>query len=253
MADLPKIKAIILGINGWYDTELGNTISILIDAPDYYMILDGGNGIYKLDKYLIQNKPVYLFLSHFHLDHIEGLHILPKFRFNSDLNIIGQRGTREIINTLLNSPFSTPAASFKFKINIIEYPNDNDKIPIDCLILPLVHSTVSLGIRLQIGDNIIAYCPDTGYCANAVELAKNADIVFAECANLSGQFNIGWPHLNPETAAKIAVEASARKLILVHFDAENYKTEELRLNAQKTAASIFPSTVAGKDGMIIEI
>jgi len=38
---------------------------------------------------LKKDLPVYLFLSHFHIDHIEGLHTLAKFKFKS-LEIIGQ-------------------------------------------------------------------------------------------------------------------------------------------------------------------
>ena len=65
-------KIIFLGTNGWYDTDTGNTICILIDSPLFTIILDAGNGIAKLDRYADFNKPAYLFLSHFHLDHIAG-------------------------------------------------------------------------------------------------------------------------------------------------------------------------------------
>ena len=46
----------------------------------YDIIFDAGNGIAKADRYISQEKPVLLFLSHFHIDHIAGLHTLVKFR-----------------------------------------------------------------------------------------------------------------------------------------------------------------------------
>jgi len=46
-----------LGTNGWYDTDTGNTICILIDTEEYGIILDAGNGIYKLDTLTSLNKP----------------------------------------------------------------------------------------------------------------------------------------------------------------------------------------------------
>ena len=51
-------------------------------------------------------KPIFLFLSHFHLDHIIGLHVLNKFNFAQGLTIIGQSGTRDLLNKIINSPFT---------------------------------------------------------------------------------------------------------------------------------------------------
>ncbi len=73
------MKITFLGTNGWYDTSTGNTICILVETDKYNIVLDAGNGLYKIDRYISSEKPVYLFLSHFHLDHIIGLHILGKF------------------------------------------------------------------------------------------------------------------------------------------------------------------------------
>lgn len=46
------MKIIFLGTNGWYDTKTGNTICTLIETDNEYIILDAGNGIYKIDKYI---------------------------------------------------------------------------------------------------------------------------------------------------------------------------------------------------------
>lgn len=54
------MRIIFLGTNGWYDTDTGNTTCALIDTKSCYIILDAGNGIYKADKYIKENKPVYL-------------------------------------------------------------------------------------------------------------------------------------------------------------------------------------------------
>ena len=81
-----KIKVIFLGTNGWYDTATGNTVCVLIDAPEAYVVLDAGTGLYKLDQYIKdRKKPIYLFLSHFHFDHIIGLHAMAKFRFKQGM------------------------------------------------------------------------------------------------------------------------------------------------------------------------
>ncbi len=92
---------------------------------------------------------------------------------------------------------------------------------------------------------------DTGYCSGAVDLARNADLLFTECAYPPGIRRPEWPHLNPETAAKIASEAGAKELVLVHFDAFNYQGINDRKKAEEIAREVFPASLAGFDGMEI--
>ena len=248
-----SLKLIFLGTNGWYDTQTGNTICILIEAQDYYLILDAGSGLHKLDDYRKKPKPVYLFLSHFHLDHIQGLHILDKFSFPKGLYIFGQKGTKDVLKIFQNKPFTMPVEELPVKPHILEFPECEKMLPFEATVLEMLHACPTLGIRLKISGKIISYCPDTGYCENAVTVAKNSDLLIADCAYKSGQTQETWPHLNPETAAKIAFEAKAKKLVLVHFDASNYKTFEDRDKAEQISRKTFANTYASRDNMEIEI
>jgi len=247
-----KIKIIFLGTNGWYDSDTGSTICTLIDAKDHYILLDAGNGIYKADKYIDKKKPVYLFLSHFHIDHIEGLHILEKFSdtFKS-LKIFGQPGTARIIDYFLGDKFSIPLSRLRFKTKIIELKQGFHKVPFNVQCLKLLHSSTCYGYRLEIGDKVISYCTDTGYCANAIKLAKNADLLISECSFKSGQVNSDWPHLNPELAARLAKEAAVKQMYLTHFDANIYKSIKMRAQAKISSKRIFNNTVAAKDMMMV--
>jgi ribonuclease BN (tRNA processing enzyme) len=247
------MKITFLGTNGWYDTSTGNTICILVETERYDIILDAGNGLYKTDRYISNKKPIYLFLSHFHLDHIIGLHILGKFNFNQGLYICGQAGTKEILNKIIALPFSMPLDRLGYKIELYDLPQKKQKIPFKFEFLPLLHSSLTLGYRFELDNKVISYCPDTGYCENAVKLAKNADLLITECAFKPGQTSDDWPHLNPETAARIAKEAAAKKLVLVHFDASIYQSLEERKQAEEVAKKIFGNTVAATDNMQIEI
>jgi len=114
------MEIIFLGTNGWYDSDTGNTICTLINSEKYHIILDAGNGISKADQYIDDDLPVYLFLSHFHLDHIEGLHILNKFHFSQGLKIFGQKGTREVLNTIVNDPFTVPLEKLPYPVEVGE-------------------------------------------------------------------------------------------------------------------------------------
>jgi len=249
------MKIVFLGTNGWYDTVTGNTICTLVQTADYDILLDAGNGIAKADQYGVgeNGRPVYLFLSHFHLDHVVGLHTLAKFSFPGGLTICGPEGSRSILHTLVNQPFTLSLDDLPYPVTVLEAPAEQARLPFPVEARPLLHASLTMGYRIELENQIISYCPDTGYCENAVRLSREAELLIAECAYQSGQGSEDWPHLNPETAAQIAKEAKAKRLALVHFDARLYHTLELRQVAEEDARAIFPNTFAANDGMEIDV
>lgn len=249
-----KVKIIFLGTNGWYDTDTGNTICVLIDAPSAYIVLDAGNGIYKLDQYIKEDKPIYLFLSHLHIDHIEGLHTMAKFKFKQEFFICVPKGRKKQFNIFMNWPYTIPPKELKIKAKVLELKRKTHNfIGFKAIQLPLRHIGGCTGYRFEFGDKVIAYVPDTGLCDNAYKLADNADLLIAECAMKQGIGDVNWPHLNPKTAADIAQKANAGKLALVHFDAEVYQTLGEREKAGKIAQKTFKNTIVAKDGMRVAL
>lgn len=246
------MKVIFLGTNGWYDTKTGNTTCILIETKKEYIILDAGNGLYKIDKYIISKKPIYLFLSHFHLDHIVGFHILNKFSFTQGIDVYGPPGTEKIFTTIINNPYTMPIRQLKTEIRLNELDKKSN-VPVNVEFRQLKHSSRCYGFRFTLEGKTISYCPDTGVCENAIKLAKDADLLVTECSFKSGQYDKEWPHLNPEEAAQIAKQASVKKLALIHFDANIYQTLSERKEAQEKARRIFKNTFAAIDDMEIEV
>lgn len=245
------MKVIFAGTNGWFETGTGNTLCVLLKTEHYDIIFDAGSGLFRLDRYIDGTKPVYLFLSHFHMDHISGLHGLSKLKCSRGLVIAGQEGTARVMNIIVNRPYTKPLNELKYRAEVLELPRDLDKIPFSMEALPLKHSDPCYGYRINIDGRTVAFCTDTGYCENAVKLSRNADILISECSFLPGQESEEWPHLNPEQAARIALDADAKKLVLTHFDAARYLTVEHRMNAERSARLIFPHTIASADLMEI--
>lgn len=249
------MKVIFLGTNGWYDTETGNTTCILIEAEDYFIILDAGNGFYKIDQYITSTskKPIYLFLSHFHLDHIVGLHILNKFDFSQGMRIYGQAGTKDILHTIINEPYTVPFAKLPFEVEVYELSEGLHNIPFSVECKFLLHSSKCMGYRFELDGKIITYIPDTGICENAIELSENANLLITECSFKIGQRNTEWQHLNPEDAAQIAKDARAKNLALVHFDANIYRSLEERIEMQEKMKKVFKNLIVTFDNMEMEI
>ncbi|MCP4051143.1 MAG: ribonuclease Z [bacterium] len=247
------MKIYFLGTNGWYDTKTGNTLCILLETSNYYIILDAGNGIHKLNQYITIDKPVYLFISHFHLDHIIGLNTLCLLNFNNGLVIFGPEDIKKNLNHFLRRPFTTPISKLPWPVEILEVPSQSDKLPFSCDFLPLEHSIYTLGLRVMQDNKVLSFCTDTVFCSNAVKLSKNADLLITECFFKPGQINENYMHLNPESAARMALESNAAKLALVHFNPLNYPSLDKRHEALNAAKAIFENTVCGFDDMSIDL
>jgi len=246
------MKLHFLGTNGWYDTRLGNTLSILLDTDQAYIVFDAGGGFYKLDRYIKEDKPIIVLLSHFHLDHIIGLHALAKFNFIQGIKVFGPKGIKKLFNIIINTPYSMPVNKLKTKLTVNEFSN-NLKLPVDIEYKELRHVGVCYGYRVSVDNKSVVFCTDTGPCRNLNLLAKGADILITESSLPPGQVDNNWPHLNPQQVALIAKQAKVNKLFLAHFDAGVYLTNKDKILAQSAARKIFENTWAAKDGLSVRI
>jgi len=245
------MKIVFLGTNGWFDTRTGNTVCILVETDNEYIILDAGNGFHKIDRYILDDKPLYLFLSHLHLDHVVGLHIMNKFSIPRGIDVYGPPGTVKHLGTLIRQPFTANLQALNTPLRL----HDLGAGPPPPFLLAwkkLVHVSPCYGYRFQLAGKILTYCTDTGPCRNLTLLARGADLLITECA-YKGNENYNWPHLNPRSAAEVAREAGARKLVLIHFDASLYTSLQDRREAQARAREIFRNTVAARDGQVMRL
>jgi ribonuclease BN (tRNA processing enzyme) len=247
------MQVTFLGTNGWFDTPTGNTVSVLVQTREYDIIFDAGSGIAKADRYISQEKPVYLFLSHFHIDHIAGLHTLVKFRLKQGLKIFCMPGGSVLLHTFVKEPFTVPLDNLPYPVHIIELNEGVHKIPFTVECRPLVHPVPCYGYRVEINSKVIAFCTDTGVCDNAVTLARNADLLITECGLKPGDSSPAWPHLNPQDAIGIASNAGAKRLALLHFGAEVYKSLGERKAVQDQFEHLSPGLLVTTDDLTIDV
>ncbi|MDQ3931354.1 MAG: ribonuclease Z [Actinomycetota bacterium] len=86
---------------------------------------------------------------------------------------------------------------------------------------------------------------DTGLCATAVDLARNADLLLCEATFLSEDAHLAaeYKHLTAADAARLAREAGARRLVLTHFSQRYDGTERFGQEARE----IFSDVIVGED------
>lgn len=250
------MKIIFLGTNGWYSSPTGDTPCILIDAKDQYVVLDAGNGIYKLDKYIKDDKPISLFISHFHIDHVSGLHTLAKFDFKQGIDVYVGVGRSKDFETLVNPPFTVGykpkpenIVKLKTEIRLNELTEEGENIPYRAAAIKQHHGYVDHSFRFELEGKTIAYTGDCGFTDQAEKLAKDADLLICECANKKTKEPDLWGHFDPTQAGNLAKECKVKQLILTHFGAHLYTTLDERKLAENEAKKIFPQTTAALDGM----
>ena len=97
----------------------------------------------------------------------------------------------------------------------------------------------------------ISYVIDTVFTQNAVNLAKNSDLLICESSYLSNLKEKAEKnkHMTAQEAGQIASQADVKQLIITHYSARYKQVDELL----EEAKTIFPNTKAAFDLMKIKL
>jgi ribonuclease Z len=98
---------------------------------------------------------------------------------------------------------------------------------------------------------VVAFVMDTAMCDDALELARDADLLICESTFLDENRDLAteYGHLTARQAAQLARDAGARSLLLTHFSQREPDTARY----VEEAAAVFPRVVGADDGMRIPI
>lgn len=97
----------------------------------------------------------------------------------------------------------------------------------------------------------MAFIMDTRFCQNAIELARDVDLLVCESTYLASESREARDHghMTATEAATIAKEAGAKKLVLTHFSQRYQSVQPFLEEARK----LHDNVVAAKDGRRIPI
>lgn len=250
----------------------GNTTCIEIrPANGTLIILDCGSGIRALGKSLLREfgeHPVhaYVFMTHFHWDHIQGIpFFLPLYKrgnvflFHSVLRKgLELRGAVEgqMVNPYFPVDMSAMGAIRHF------YDLDASPINLSGAIIssaPLNHPQECVAYRIEADGATFVLATDTEpgspFHDRAVrELAKGADVLIYDAQftpeQLAGEKK-GWGHSSWLDGTSIARECGVKQLVLFHHDpdSDDYFVDGLAEKARQE----FPNSVGASEGMVIDL
>ncbi len=218
----------------------GNTPCIEVIEGSQRMILDAGTGILEIDfNRDYPEKRVDIFLTHLHMDHIQGLAFCkPLFTPGREVHIWGPGGSSEPLISRLNrflSPplFPIPLRDVPSKLTIHELSEDSFTFgDFEITTKFINHPGPTLGYRVQGKSRTIAYIPDhepiigkdhlymRDEWVSGFDLALHADLLIHDSQYSKEEYpgKIGWGHSTLEMAAEFCARTQAKHLILFHHD-----------------------------------
>ena len=218
----------------------GNTSCIEVRGDaDETIVLDAGTGARPLGESLMERQVqrIDLFLTHLHVDHLEGLGMFaPIWSPDVELHIWGPPSPVASLDERIATYFSPPL----FPVHLSEVParvtfHDAPRDPwtigsITITADPILHPGATVGYRLESDGKSLAYVTDhepalgtdldaastswiSGYA-----LAHHADLLIHDCQYTEDEYpdHVGWGHPSAAHVASYARRAEVDRLVLFH-------------------------------------
>ncbi|HZI19734.1 MAG TPA: ribonuclease Z [Pyrinomonadaceae bacterium] len=102
----------------------------------------------------------------------------------------------------------------------------------------------------------VVYCTDTIYCRAAVELSRGADLLVHEAtfAERDEHLAVRSQHSTARMAARVALEAGARRLVITHFSPRYFPGNEVEpRDLLREARDLFPETEMAHDFLTVAV
>ena len=220
----------------------GNTTCLEIRLDNgTIIILDCGSGLRGLGNSLMrefgeQSLHAYVFLTHFHWDHIQGIpFFVPLYQRENSFffHAVHRKETelKGIIEGQLTSPY------FPVDVSILRstkhfYDLEFEPININGAVIrpaPLFHPQDCAGFRIEADGGVFVLATDTEpgsafHDRSVRELAQNADVLVYDTQYTPEQMageKKGWGHSSWLEGTRIVKECNVKHLILFHHDPDH--------------------------------
>jgi phosphoribosyl 1,2-cyclic phosphodiesterase len=255
----------------------GNTSCVEVVLGDgTALVLDAGTGIRALGLDLARRRAreIHVFLTHLHLDHLEGLRFFaPLWDEDVTLHVWGPRSPLLSLRDRILRAFSPPL----FPLDLRDVPARVDFHDLRepwradgvSLFSDLVlHPGPTLGFRVETGGASFAYLPDHEPALAGIDgrspdwisagaLARGVDFVLHDAQYLDEEYGekIGWGHSSVGHAVAFCRAVGAGRLVLFHHepDRSDHELELLQDRARELTHHDRPPPVLAREGMVLEL
>lgn len=244
-----------LGTSGFHPSSARHTTGLAV--PELGVLFDAGSGSFRVPEVFAiepgDEKPLDIYLTHAHLDHIIGLTFFVAWqaqnRFGA-IRVFAQQHVHDAIDEHL------------FSEHLFPVQLDYERVIIDVgKPLPLRdgstlttrvqdHRGVSLGYRLDTADGrALAFCTDAIARPNdqsAIEFVRDVDVLIHECHFDDADAHLDEPtgHSSMSNVCQIAVAAGVSRVVLTHINPYYDPSRPLDVEAAHTKFPSLDLTVA---------
>jgi phosphoribosyl 1,2-cyclic phosphodiesterase len=255
----------------------GNTSCVEIRTDDETaIVLDAGSGIRALGAELLARgtRRVHLFLTHLHLDHLEGLRFFaPLWDERISVDLWGPPSPVESLRDRILRSFSPPLFPLDFRdiparITFHDLPRPWRADSLSLTADFVLHPGPTLGFRIDTGSSTVVYLPDhepalAGFAGRPAEwisggmLSLGADLLLHDAQYFEDEYGerIGWGHSSVDAAVAFARTVDARQLVLFHHEPNHSDRtlEELEDRARDLAGGDVPPPLLAREGMTFDL
>ena len=215
------------------------TSCVSIEFKDRLLAFDAGSGLLDLGTQILKegkHNKTWLFLTHFHTDHFEGLGSFACARATGQtLYITGPNGSDQSLADAVNSAFSDSLSTQPIAAEIQLYQVNEGGYEImagmKLTSFYVNHPTTTLGYRLKVQGKTLVYCPvgeiygdaataQQDYDQKLGALCQGADMIIhdANFTEADYEANKGQGHSSVSNVVHFAARHDIKRLALFHYN-----------------------------------
>ena len=194
-------------------------------APGVSLLLDcGASSLPLIRRYVDPGVITGIAVSHLHGDHFGGVPFLldqQKYAFRTSGIVVGGPPSLQSRVDLLARSYTMDFATLGFPLSYVVLDGtERDFAGARISALPVRHSPSAEphGLRVRIGDRLIAYSGDASWSDELVAVAKGADLFICEATNFATAEEKTNPvHVSYETLMRERARLDCRRMVLTHL------------------------------------
>jgi ribonuclease BN (tRNA processing enzyme) len=238
----------------------GSTTSFAIVAGGHAVaFIDAGTGMYSLHRRGIPLAPAFdVFLTHYHLDHIQGLSMLDElWRRSCDVTVWGPGDPSAVLEKAISPPLFPVSIADDA---VIRFATVASEVAVDdCRVasFPVHHPQGAVGYRIDGPNRSVAVVTDheagSPLDASVAEAIEGVDVLIHDAQYLPEevQSHHGWGHSTYVDAIALAEAIGAGELLLTSHDPG--RTDDQVDAVVEEARARFPATGAVFEGMEVPL